>query len=104
MLIKSTLTLIVLLSCLLASNSYKILLLAPLPGLSHWGMMQNIINELLNRGHEVTAISSFELKRDSNSMQNYTDVRVEPKLNVNAYCEYFFLKFENIVFFFNYFY
>lgn len=73
-----------------SANAYKILLLAPLPGPSHWGMMQNIINELLNRGHEVTAISSFELERDPSLMQNYTEVRVIPKLDVNEYREHLY--------------
>ncbi|XP_055606533.1 UDP-glycosyltransferase UGT5-like [Uranotaenia lowii] len=45
------------------------------PGRSHWMMIDAIINELLDRGHQVTAIANFPLSR---SHENYTEIRIAP--------------------------
>lgn len=66
-------------------NAYKILFLVPLPLRSHWHLMENIINGLLDRGHEITAITSFDLNRDLNSIHNYTDIRINPIMDMNNF-------------------
>ncbi|XP_070496786.1 UDP-glycosyltransferase UGT4-like [Chironomus tepperi] len=71
-----------------ASTSSRILFLVAFPGKSHWLMFQPVINELLNRGHEVTAITHYPLKTDSG---NYKEILINPpwvwdeRVNMSSY-------------------
>lgn len=51
--------------------SYKILVVMPHPGHSHFMVFENLFIELSKRGHELTVISHFPLK---NPIPNYRDV------------------------------
>lgn len=55
---------------------YKILFLVPFPGGSHWLNLQNFAKELLNRGHEVTAIVNSAISNFTSP--NYTEVLIRP--------------------------
>ena len=54
------------------------------PGKSHWLMFEHVIKELLNRGHEVTAITGYQL--DTNS-SNYKEVLINPIWDFGSKCE-----------------
>ncbi|CAO1355349.1 unnamed protein product, partial [Diamesa hyperborea] len=56
-------------------NSSKILFLVSFAGKSHWMMFEHVIYELLNKGHEVTAITHYQLKTDS---KNYREIIIDP--------------------------
>lgn len=57
------------------SNAARILGVFTFPGRSHWIMIDAILNELLDRGHEVTCIGNFPLSR---AHENYTEIRIAP--------------------------
>lgn len=65
-------------------NASKILLLAPFPGPSHWLMLKHIIRELVDRGHEVTAIAS--IKFNDPSIKNYTEYYIDPPYQITEKC------------------
>ncbi|KAG5675502.1 putative UDP-glycosyltransferase [Polypedilum vanderplanki] len=79
---------IALAACLSFTTSSKILFLVAFPGKSHWLMFEPVINELLNRGHEVTAITHYPLKTDS---KNYHEILINPswiwedRVNMTSY-------------------
>lgn len=56
-------------------DAYKILFMVPISGKSHWVFAENFIEALLERGHEVTAITNFKRSR---THSNYTDVLIDP--------------------------
>lgn len=67
--------------CMLASippaiDAHKILVIVPMNGKSHWDYMKNFINELLNRGNEVTCITTITM--GENQPQNYTEILIDP--------------------------
>lgn len=57
------------------SDAARILGVFAFPGRSHWMMIDAILNELLDRGHEVTCIANFPLSRKHD---NYTEIRIAP--------------------------
>lgn len=63
-------------------NSYKVLFLAPFNGKSHWIYLQNFVRALLNRGHEVTFLTSIPL--DDIKSSNYTQILIDPPLDLAA--------------------
>lgn len=63
-----------------AVNGYKVLVLGPMNGKSHFLYVSSFVQALLNRGHEVkylTSISLMHLK-----LANYTEVLIDPPLDV----------------------
>uniref|UniRef100_A0A182TRD4 Uncharacterized protein n=1 Tax=Anopheles melas TaxID=34690 RepID=A0A182TRD4_9DIPT len=53
--------------------------------MSHWLMFEHIIHELLRRGHELTAISSYRLRSDgANYTDRYHEVLIEPIYDFEA--------------------
>jgi hypothetical protein len=73
--------------CAFASSCHaaKILVLCPFPAPSHWMWIEHFVKELLNRGHEVMAITNFYAKEPH---KNYTELVINPKFNIPHYCEY----------------
>jgi len=71
-----------------SSDCSKILLISPLPAPSHWLMFQDIIRELLTRGHQLTTITSY--KYNSLSNPNYTEVLIDPKYDYEKICKQIF--------------
>lgn len=57
------------------SEPARILGVFAFPGRSHWMMIDAILNELLDRGHEVTCIANYPLSRRH---ENYTEIRIAP--------------------------
>lgn len=47
-------------------------------------MFEHVILELLNRGHEVTALTGYQLKTNS---PNYTEVLIDPVWNFASKCK-----------------
>lgn len=64
------------------ANGYKILFLAPLNGKSHWMYLQTFIEAILDRGHEVTCITSITFNGPKS--ENYTEVLIDPPLDLNV--------------------
>ncbi|XP_053673812.1 uncharacterized protein LOC128724073 [Anopheles nili] len=64
----------------------NILLVSVFPGMSHWLMFEHIIRELLNRGHAVTAITSYRLGGiDANNTDSqYREVLIDPPYDFEA--------------------
>lgn len=78
-------SLAVVLLLLTAVSGYRILVLIPFPGPSHFLMFKVLIKELISRGHEVTAITAFPMKETIN---NYTEVLIHPRFLFDASCEF----------------
>ncbi|XP_065088496.1 UDP-glycosyltransferase UGT5-like [Ochlerotatus camptorhynchus] len=55
----------------------RILLVSSFPGMSHWLTFEHVVNELLERGHEITAITNYRLQ-NSNHTDRYREVLIEP--------------------------
>lgn len=66
--------------CVALCHSYKILFLAPFNGKSHFLFMQSFVRAFLDRGHEVTFLTSNSL--DHLKLSNYTEVLVDPPLDL----------------------
>lgn len=54
-------------------NAIKILTIISTPSKSHWITAQNLMQELVKSGHEITMVSPYPLK---NPPQNYRDVSI----------------------------
>lgn len=67
------------------ANCSKILFLVPFPGPSHWILLQNFAKELVNRGHEVTAIVNKPITNFQSA--NYTEILIDKEFNFDAICE-----------------
>lgn len=67
------------------SNGYKILFLGPLNGKSHWLYMSSFVEALIDRGHEVTFLTSNSLK--NLNLPNYTEVLIDPPLKMESTSE-----------------
>lgn len=77
------------------TEGYKILVLIPFPGPSHFLMFKVFIKELVNRGHKVTAISTIPLKEQ---LSNYTEIIIDPPFTFDASCGLSFLATLVIIF------
>lgn len=66
-----------------SSTCHKILILTPFNGPSHWLMFQHYINELTERGHELTVITSFKT-----NAPNYTEILIDPQSNFAEKCKF----------------
>lgn len=67
-------------------NAYKILFLGPMNGKSHFLYVSSFVRAALDRGHEVTYLTSNTLSHLK--LANYTEVLIDPPLNVSAFCKY----------------
>lgn len=67
-------------------SGYKILFLVPFPGSSHWLVLQSFAKELLNRGHEVTAIVNSRINNFTSP--NYTEILIDPPFDLDAICKF----------------
>lgn len=68
--------------CALATvvQGHHILFLVPMNGKSHWNYMQVFIKELLNRGHQITCITSMSI--GDFKPENYTEILIDPPFNM----------------------
>lgn len=57
-----------------ATRSANILAFAPMPFKSHFRGFQPLFKELADRGHNLTVVSTFPLKKPS---ANYTDIPIK---------------------------
>lgn len=76
---------IVILSLISISNGYKILFLVPFSGPSHWFLLQTFVKELVDRGHEVTAIVNKQILNFNSP--NYTEILINPPCDLSAVCK-----------------
>lgn len=89
-------------------DAHKILVIVPMNGKSHWDYMKVFINELLNRGNEVTCITTISI--GDHKPTNYTEILIDPpfhKENLgNCFIQFhicvtnLWIKFEKIDLFF----
>lgn len=66
-------------------NGAKILVLIPSPSPSHFILLQHFIKELVNRGHNVTAVVNRSI--DNFASVNYTEILIDPPLDMDKNCE-----------------
>uniref|UniRef100_A0A182NI27 UDP-glucuronosyltransferase n=1 Tax=Anopheles dirus TaxID=7168 RepID=A0A182NI27_9DIPT len=64
-----------LVACLQTSDGARILSVNVFPGRSHWVMISSILEELLDRGHEVTVITNYARKEPH---PNLTEIVIAP--------------------------
>ncbi|XP_063701015.1 UDP-glycosyltransferase UGT5-like [Culicoides brevitarsis] len=62
------------------TSAGNILFLAPFNGPSHWLFLSNIIRELLQKGHHLTAVTGIPLKGGN---ENYTEILIDPPYDFN---------------------
>lgn len=61
-------------------NAYRVLVLGPMVGKSHFLYISSFVRALLGRGHEVTYLTSNSLSKSN--LANYTEVLVDPPLDL----------------------
>lgn len=61
-------------------EGHKVLVIVPMHGISHWNYMKVFINELTDRGHEVTCITNIPMGKDK--PVNYTEILIDPPLEI----------------------
>lgn len=64
------------------ADSSKILVLVPFPAPSHWLWLNHFVQELLERGHQITAIANFPAKSPH---ANYTEILIDPPYDIPHY-------------------
>lgn len=67
-------------------NGYKVLLLAPINGKSHFLYMSSFARALLDRGHEVTFLTSNSLSHLK--LANYTEVLIDPPQDLMSFSKF----------------
>lgn len=67
-------------------QGHKMLVIVPMYGKSHWIYMKVFINELINRGHEVTCITNFPMAKYK--LDNYTEILIDPPFLINQVGEW----------------
>lgn len=70
-------------------NGYKVLFLAPMNAKSISMCMSTFVTSLLDRGHEVTFLTSNSLKHLK--LANYTEVLIDPPLDFLSKCKLTFV-------------
>lgn len=78
-------TVLILCSLSTATNGYKILVLGPTNGPSHFLYVSSFVRALLDRGHEVTYLTSNSLKKFN--LANYTEVLIDPPFDFLSRCK-----------------
>ena len=68
------------------ANGYKVLVMCPFNGKSHFLYMQSFVKALLNRGHEVTFLTSQSMGKVKS--ENYTEVLIDPPFDVYSLCKF----------------
>lgn len=64
------------------SDGYRILVVVPINGKSHGLYMESFLKEFLNRGHEITCITSF--KMSGPKLNNYTEILIDPPFDMQS--------------------
>lgn len=67
-------------------QGHKILVIVPMHGKSHWNYMKVFINELINRGHELTCITSISMGKHKPA--NYTEILIDPPYEIQNIGEF----------------
>lgn len=74
-------TLLILLNWINVGSGFNVLVLFPFIAKSHWLRFEYVIEELINRGHSVTAITSFKPQQ---RLRNYTEILIDPPYDVHT--------------------
>uniref|UniRef100_A0A8D8CYC2 UDP-glucuronosyltransferase n=2 Tax=Culex pipiens TaxID=7175 RepID=A0A8D8CYC2_CULPI len=77
-------TIIVILGSIHHNDGARILLVSTFPGKSHWLTFEHILGELLDRGHEITAITNYPLKNSTRHGDRYREVLIDPPFDFEA--------------------
>lgn len=73
---------------LLAIDGYKILFLAQFNGRSHFLWLSSFVLALLDRGHEVTFLTSQSLNHNLTNPKLYKEVLVDPPFDLYSLCKF----------------
>ncbi|XP_015600388.1 UDP-glucuronosyltransferase 2A3 [Cephus cinctus] len=73
---------ILLFNVLLLAKGFKILVLVPYSGKSHWYVFRPILEELVKRGNDVTVVSNFPREKP---LKNYHDISIAGPLTVSSH-------------------
>lgn len=65
-------------------NGYRVLVLGPMNGKSHFLYVSSFVQALQSRGHEVTYLTSNSLMHLK--LANYTEVLIDPPLDLMSGC------------------
>lgn len=71
---------------LLTIDGYRVLFLGPFNGKSHFLYMQSFVLALLERGHEVTFLTSHSMNHLK--LENYTEILIDPPFDLHSLCEF----------------
>lgn len=63
-------------------DGYKILVLGPFNGRSHFLFIRAFVVELLKRSHDVTFVTSISMGKEK--IANYTEILIDPPLDFNS--------------------
>lgn len=66
-------------------QGHKMLVIVPVYGKSHWNYMKVFVNELIDRGHEVTCITSISMGK--HKPVNYTEILIDPPFKIQNFGE-----------------
>lgn len=77
-------TLLFLCAIIIPCHGYRVLFLAPFPVPSHWMWLDHFVQEMLQRGHHVTALTNFRTKTPH---PNYTELIIDPPYDLYPVCE-----------------
>lgn len=69
-------------------ESARILVISPIPGLSHWNFMTGINNALIDRGHHVTVLTPFL----NGNRDNYTEIDVTKEITKSLRLDISFIR------------
>lgn len=67
-------------------QGHKILVIVPMHGKSHWNYMKVFIDELINRGHELTCITNISMGKHKPT--NYTEILIDPPYEIQNLGEF----------------
>lgn len=84
--LKNFLRTLLALSMLLTIDGYKVLFLGPFNGKSHFLYMQSFVLALLDKGHEVTFLTSQSLNHLK--LKNYTEILIDPPFDLHSLCKF----------------
>lgn len=72
--------------CLTIGHGYKVLFLGPFNGKSHFLYMQSFVLALIDRGHEVTFLTSQSINHIK--LKNYTEILIDPPFDIHSLCKF----------------
>lgn len=75
-------------------QGHKILVIVPMHGKSHWNYMKVFVNELVDRGNNVTCITSISMGKHKPA--NYTEILIDPPYEIQNLGKFCYIRAEEI--------